>query len=94
MSEPTTEWENREGNRPEDDPNPQVVEELDLQDLGHFQAEVMRVHDVMKANPEKQLLVIAEMHVFLSTLDQAMRKMMQSGGPMAMLGNLVGGNKE
>jgi hypothetical protein len=75
-------------------PEPEQVEEVDLQDLGHFQAEVMRVHDVMKANPEKELLVIAEIHVFLSTLDQAMRKMMASGGPMAMLGNLVGGKKE
>jgi hypothetical protein len=70
------------------------IDEVDLQDLGHFQAEIHRVYDVIHGNEEKRDLVLAEIHVFLSTLDQAMRKMMQSGGPMAMLGNLVGGKKE
>ena len=72
---------------------PTLSEEPDLQDDATFQAEIKRVYDVIHGNDEKRDLVLAEVHVFLSTLDQAMRKMMGAGGPMAMLGNLVGGNK-
>jgi hypothetical protein len=77
-------------------PEPELEphEEPDLQDLGNFQAEIHRVYNAIHGNDEKRDLVLAEIHVFLSTLDQAMRKMMASGGPMAMLGNLVGGKKE
>ena len=81
---------------PVDDPQTEVPieDEPDLTEHDNFQAKVEHVYSIIKDDPDKQLLVMAEIHVFMATLDQAVRKMMIGGGPMAMLGKMMGGSRE
>jgi len=70
--------------------------EPDYTDEETFTSEVERVYELIRndGTGETRDKVLAEIHVFLATLDQAVRKMMVGGGPMAMLANMMGGKKE
>ena len=70
--------------------------EPDYTDGAVFGSEVERIYQLIHndGTGETRDKVLAELHVFMATLDQAVRKMMVGGGPMAMLANMMGGKKE
>lgn len=77
-------------------PKEEVQEEPDLTEHESFKSEVERVYELIRNDESGEVRdkVLAEVHVFLATMDQALRKMMTSGGPMAMIANMMGGSKE
>lgn len=63
------------------------IQEIELQD---FEARVTNLVGMMNANPEVMHRCLAEMYVFMTDMEQAMRTMQLNGGPMKMLKALMG----
>jgi hypothetical protein len=72
------------------------IEEPDYTDEEVFNSEVGRVYELIRNDEsgETRDKVLAEIHVFLATLDQVVRKMMVGSGPMGMLANMMGAKKD
>lgn len=55
-----------------------------------FSTRVAALVQKQKDNPDVQLQMQAEMYIFLTDFEQAMRTMQMNGGPMAMLKAMMG----
>jgi hypothetical protein len=70
-----------------------VEDEPDLiGDNDAFLARVNAVHSSIKDDDEAFKRCVAEIYVFICTMEQGMRKMITAGGPLALLSK-VGGMK-
>lgn len=75
------------GLHPADETEPDLFVEEETDD---FSARVAALVKKQKDNPDVTLQMNAEMYIFLTDFEQAMRTMQMNGGPMAMLKGMMG----
>jgi len=78
----------------EPEPESEDDDEPDLTEAFHFNERVERVYSLIHEDESKRDRCLAEIYVFMCTMDQAVRKMMGMGGPIQMLTKMMGGKSE